>query len=117
MSTTHKGTTAPLTSRDHRLYRQTTDALIDLLSRPGWVEAILATPDDVSDEQAVSRMRLLIIRLFRTVIEREGHLLAARLRRERDQRGRVRLVRGRRVRSPLHARQRGAPSLTPPRAD
>ncbi len=105
MSTTHKGTTSPRTARDHHLYRQTTDALIDLLSRPGWVEAILATPDDVSDEQALGTMRRLIIRLFRTVIEREGHLLAARLRRERDRRGRVRLIKGRRVRSSLHQRR------------
>ncbi len=111
--TRHTPSTPRLTARDRRVYRQTSDALTTIMARPGWVDAILATPEG-TDLDARHLLWGIIIQLFKTTIERQGHRLAAQWRRERDRRGRVQLIRGRRVRSPLRARRPMRPPLTPP---
>jgi len=114
--------------RETRLSRRAHRALSALMSQPGWVEALLEPPQP-GEERALGVLRVLIIRLFRDVIERQGTALAAQWRRERDQRGRmrlmrggrerqsrVRLIKGRRVRCSLRARRRASPPVTGPRA-
>jgi len=105
----------PLTPRDRRLYRASSDALTEIMARPGWVDGLLDAPDG-TDLHTRHLVWGFIIRLFKVSIERQGTALAAQWRRERDQRGRVRLIRGRRVRSPLRARRRSSSRVTGPRA-
>lgn len=114
--TRHTPSTPRLTARDRRMYRQTSDALTTIMARPGWVDAILDTTPEGTDLHARHLVWSLIIRLFKGSIERQGYRLAAQWRRERAQRGRVRLIKGRRVRSPLRARRPLRLPLTPPHA-
>lgn len=87
----------------HRVHERIADALTDIMSRPGWVGLILAAPN----EPGRTDLLRLIILLFRHIIEREGLVTAARWARDRERRrGRVRLIRGRRVRSRLRPRRR-----------
>ncbi len=115
MTSQHPTSSTPrLTARDRRVYRQTSDQLTTIMARPGWVDAILATPEG-TDLDARHLLWGIIIQLFKGSIERQGYRLAAQWRRERDRRGRVRLIRGRRVRSPLRARRHTPPRVTPSR--
>jgi len=107
------------TPRGKRRDRSTDNALIEGLSSPGWLDELINMPasDDIWQERAVGWLCRVIIRLFRDVIERESRALAARWRHDRDPRGRARLIKGRRVRSPLRARRPTHPPLTPPHAE
>ncbi len=102
------------TSRGTRRDRSTHNALIEALSSPGWLDELIAMPasDDLWQERAVGWLCRVIIRLFRDVIERESRALAARWRHDRDPRLHARLMKGRRVRSPLRARRRASPRVT-----
>lgn len=118
----------PVARGERHLYRASSDALTEIMARPGWVDALLDTPDG-TDLHTRHLVWGLIIRLFKVSIERQGTALAAQWRRERDQRGRmrlmrggrerqsrVRLIKGRRVRCSLRARRRASPPVTGPRA-
>jgi len=111
--------TPPLSSRGTRRDRSTHNALIEALSRPGWLDDLITLPpsDDIWQERAVGWLCRVIIRLFRDTIERESRALVARWWHDRDPHVNVRLIKGRRVRSPLRARRRASPPATGPLAE
>lgn len=94
----------PITLRARRdqAHAAMVDAMIDIMARPGWVDFILTAPLDDEDKTLMLR---LIVGLHKTTIDRAGQRMAAQWRRARAQRGRVRLIKGRRVRSSLHQRR------------